>query len=272
MAHITIVVRLIRFIAGNFPDGIKGKYEIYGLEVNCQYWYERMLDYPDVVFTLKDVKVQINADEDGQILADFTLAGSVYANAQEPEVQARVVIEDDPAKPVYVLGDYEDVLHSSLPPVAGSKLEKSEDFDHIFDDPGSDSEVGVEGRPTVVIDLGITATPDAASLLANEELLGDDNIAVLDSLPNKHPRAFSANTEADAIRQKSTRGTVQLPSGSSDPATIDQQINSNRLVKMNRPPADAAPVVHRYCYRGQMRMHFDADSRVFLNEFFLFAD
>lgn len=239
---------------------MKGKYEIYGLEVNCQYWYERMLDFPDVVFTLKDVKVQINTDEDGVVLVDFTLAGSVYCNAQDTEVKARSVIEDDPEKPVYVIGEVEEVLHGTAPPVAGSKIEKSDDFDHLFDDFSMDSRTS---SVQTALDLGISSIPDAETILSNEEFMVDDNVALLDAIPNKVSR-----TTGDG--QLSTK--VSLPSGVVDTETFDQQVNSNRLVKMNQPPINAEPIIQHYCYKGKMRMHFDTDSRVFLNEFFLFAD
>lgn len=217
---------------------MKGKYEIYGRETNSQYWYERMLDYPDVLFTIKNVEMKIHSDEDGIIVCKFSLSGTVIENALEAEVQTAAIVDADTDSPTYIIGE---VDLDNYPLSARTPVEKDvEDFDLVFDS-------------VQEVDFGVAV--DVSALQSQQDLLtGDDIDTFLENMSNKI---------AHVGRENSHDGSNKKPTAAGE---IEDVINRHRLAKMNQPSHEQI-VAQKYCFDGLLRMHFDTDGRLFLNEF-----
>eukprot|EP01031_Cornospumella_fuschlensis_P029289 gene29290-35361_t len=77
---------VIQELFGSFPSKLRGRYELHGVPVVAQYWYERMHDWPDVRFNIKEHAIKISTDYSGVISLKFSLSGTQFLPAAEPVV------------------------------------------------------------------------------------------------------------------------------------------------------------------------------------------
>jgi hypothetical protein len=238
------------------PNGMKGRYEIFGLETNAKYWYERMTDFPDVTFTIKDVQIKINSDEDGVILCMFDLMGTqIIPSEPVPEVNAIAVIDENSIKPVYIFGEvdqYHDMASSSNNNNHSNKNNSDssssspfstltnpnnyhqntmEDFDTIT----STNNINTNNS-MIMNDFGIQQSTDIQTLM---NVIEHDDDDLVDQIPNKLKQILSsASIESKSLDHHHHLKQQPYPSSPSS-ISINSTISSDSITTTATTPTSS---------------------------------
>lgn len=217
--------------SGDFPaQMLSQKLEIHGLELSGKFWYERMLDFPDLLFRIRKSEVVIESDENGVIICDFEmLATGIYPARPQEVKQAEIMIGSD-SRPVLVMS-------SDL------KVEKVDVQEGNFDEV-----VGCSSQH-----FGITD---------NDGSLQEDIEKILPA--HTIERSFLPLQSTCAAELKPVEH-ITTPSNHPE----------EKMMIVNEPLATAAcssssrMETRKLCFKGQFRMNFDSDSRIYLTEYSL---
>lgn len=280
-----------------FPAKISGKFEVHGLEVNARYWFERMNDSPDVVFTLLDSSVFINSDDEGYAYCSFTIHGKQMTPQKAPEMVDVKQVKTDDDEIVYIMGEQFNkmsLLSDDAVEKTGNKIQAgstsqasytavaasasasaattttacspaSLDFDTVT---GTTTDIGVEAAE-LIADFGV---PEFKSL---EEIGSDFSSAItIDNLPKRKKAKAEILKEGEQILQDHFEDSIQVTNSAKRNSTSTSGAKCSQIepqfMKINEPASESI-TFSDYCYQGSMKLYFDADSRIYKAEFELFG-
>lgn len=253
--------------------------EIHGLQYFGQYWFERQNDFPDVMFSIKDFHVDVLSDDTGVIRCKFHLSGTQLLPVQEPDINGTGVIpsEDPEEPPVIIIGsrpmdlfanpiDYEDGIKSRLL-FNNANMDIDKGCDEVFaeyvasrklDSDNDEEEQHDESTLAGVLPSGYEELKTFSSHLFSEKhkTINEDDVDNDSNLSSKYRKLCSINGEN--------------PNDLQPFDNEEKNSEPTHLVKLNTPASNAITMM-KVGFDGIVSLHFDADSRIFLTEFYLFG-
>lgn len=228
------MIKIISITVGNFPEALKGLVEVRGRTLAGKYWYERMHDSPDVIFTIQHVDIDMNEESMcGTIRCKFNLRGSQIINALDPEFNPSLVTKDPTNMVTYV---QEEAVEKYAPK---SNIDK-EDFDTILD--------GAKE-----IDFGFKEISSSSFTESN-------------FLPEEQSDSFALNpvnqfyfNVSDVLQRKDEFAGLKVP-----------RLEAKPVLVMNKVPIQQKHLITvNYSHDGSVEMHFDGDSLIYYSKFVL---
>lgn len=234
-----------------------------------------MTSSPDVLYTVKGFDLDINQEcNTGVLSVHFCLSGSRLVQLEAPEILAPVIIEHDEVndKPVYKLGEITQYTSQALSREGGAELE---DFDTLM-------------THSTELDFGIPSSSSSASNMHFQQqqeqqqegaLVLASNSTEFEEAGNFHSKKKPLATMATQQRSSltlvpftATTSSIAVLVGDDDEFSALKPISPSSLMAapilaMDRPKQGGKMSFSHYCYDGYVKMHLDADSLVYFNEF-----